>query len=109
MVQLQDNLREQVLGTWVGTIKSYNHEKKFGFISCPELNAQSGVTGDVYLHDKAMQGFAVGNSVSFTACLRDGRLQGRDLQHKGKDPQHKGDQVATGGSRAETCSTRGRT
>mmetsp|Transcript_105781 Transcript_105781/g.276239 ORF Transcript_105781/g.276239 Transcript_105781/m.276239 type:complete len:250 (+) Transcript_105781:1-750(+) len=72
--------REQVLGTWVGTIKSYNHEKKFGFLSCIELNAMSGVPGDVYLHDRVMTGFAVGNSVSFTACLRDGKLQGRDLQ-----------------------------
>ncbi|CAK0804401.1 unnamed protein product [Prorocentrum cordatum] len=51
--------REQVLGTWVGTIKSYNHEKKFGFLSCIELNAMSGVPGDVYLHDRVMTGFAV--------------------------------------------------
>jgi len=75
---------QAILGTFVGQIKSYNTTKGFGFISCPALNSQ-GHTGDVYLHAKHAQSspYGVGDSVSFTAYLHQGRLQGRDLQDPG--------------------------
>mmetsp|Transcript_9071 Transcript_9071/g.27960 ORF Transcript_9071/g.27960 Transcript_9071/m.27960 type:complete len:313 (+) Transcript_9071:3-941(+) len=69
-----------VLGTYVGVIKSYNAIKGFGFITCQDLKNE-GHSGDVYLHQKHAQNspFNVGDTVSFTAYLHAGRLQGRDL------------------------------
>uniref|UniRef100_A0A7S1RHU0 CSD domain-containing protein n=1 Tax=Alexandrium catenella TaxID=2925 RepID=A0A7S1RHU0_ALECA len=69
-----------VFGSYVGVIKSYNAIKGFGFITCQELKNE-GHSGDVYLHQKHAQNspFNVGDTVSFTAYLHAGRLQGRDL------------------------------
>ncbi|CAE8731337.1 unnamed protein product, partial [Polarella glacialis] len=42
---------DQVLGTYVGQVKSFNVQKGFGFIQCQDLK-QEGWSGDVYLHKK---------------------------------------------------------
>merc|ERR1712083_551315 len=49
---------------YVGTIKSFFPEKRFGFIACEEMQAQHG--GDVFLSDQEVQSFSVGDIVSFT-------------------------------------------
>ncbi|CAK9034728.1 unnamed protein product [Durusdinium trenchii] len=70
---------EQELGVFVGKIKNYNHEKGFGFIVCEALNLQ-GYQGDVFLHSKNKGTFEAGDEVAFMAVLRQGKLQGKDLQ-----------------------------
>merc|ERR1712032_1657426 len=78
------NPKDTVLGTYCGQIKSFNAEKNFGFIGCPEL-ADGG--GDAYLHGKHIGNFSVGDQVLFTAFLFKGRLQCRDLQDPFADVQ----------------------
>mmetsp|Transcript_37783 Transcript_37783/g.87449 ORF Transcript_37783/g.87449 Transcript_37783/m.87449 type:complete len:392 (-) Transcript_37783:72-1247(-) len=70
---------EQELGVFVGRIKHFHPEKGFGFIVCEALNMQ-GYQGDVFLHNKHKDGFQAGDEVAFMAVLRNGKLQGRDLQ-----------------------------
>lgn len=67
-----------VLGEFLGVVKNYNTEKGFGFIACDALSGQ--VEGDVYLHQKQVGVFQVGDEVRFQAYLHNGRLQGRDLK-----------------------------
>merc|ERR1712146_875575 len=66
------------VGEYVGTIKSYNQEKGFGFIVSPGVKAQ-GYESDVFLPPDTIGGFSVGSTVSFTAYLRDGKLRAKDL------------------------------
>merc|ERR1712157_507322 len=40
---------EEILGRYNGVIMSYNPEKNFGFVACPDLTSQ-GMPGDVYMH-----------------------------------------------------------
>ncbi|CAJ1359179.1 unnamed protein product, partial [Effrenium voratum] len=70
---------EQELGVFVGRVKNYNYDKGFGFIVCEALNMQ-GYQGDVFLHSKHKGNFDTGDEVAFMAVLRNGKLQGRDLQ-----------------------------
>merc|ERR1712087_369985 len=61
---------------FVGTIKSFNEQRGFGFIECDELMEQFG--GDTFLHNVQMQGFEVGQRVSFAVFLnKDGKPQGK--------------------------------
>eukprot|EP00439_Symbiodinium_sp_Y106_P042730 s1019_g5.t1 len=69
---------QEILGEFYGIVKSYNAEKGFGFIVCDALRNQHD--GDVYLHNRHVGDFKVGQEVKFQAYLHNGRLQGRDLQ-----------------------------
>mmetsp|Transcript_102080 Transcript_102080/g.284186 ORF Transcript_102080/g.284186 Transcript_102080/m.284186 type:complete len:240 (-) Transcript_102080:158-877(-) len=63
----------------VGTIKSFWPEKHYGFIACDELRATHG--GDVFLSDQELNGFGVGDWVSFTVAFnKNGRPQAHQLQ-----------------------------
>jgi len=72
---------EEELGQFTGTIKSFNGKNGYGFIACPDLQAQ-GCPNDVFLHHHEMlEGFEVGHEVIFTAYLNArGQPQGKDLQ-----------------------------
>jgi len=71
---------EQVLGQFVGEIKSFVESKHWGFISCPEIAAQG--YQDVFLQSEHKRHFQVGQRVSFYAVLRpDGKPQARGLQY----------------------------
>ncbi|OLQ03813.1 hypothetical protein AK812_SmicGene13195 [Symbiodinium microadriaticum] len=63
----------------VGRIKTFHAEKGFGFIVCEALNLQ-GYQGDVFLHHRHKGSFEPGDEVAFMAVLRNGKLQGKDLQ-----------------------------
>eukprot|EP00439_Symbiodinium_sp_Y106_P022632 s1019_g2.t2 len=63
----------------VGRIKTFHAEKGFGFIVCEALNLQ-GYQGDVFLHHRHKGSFEPGDEVAFMAILRNGKLQGKDLQ-----------------------------
>lgn len=69
---------EEDIGDFIGTIKSYNSDKGFGFIVSPVLRAQ-GYDTDVFLPPDTIGSFAVGSSVAFTAFKKDGRIRCRDL------------------------------
>jgi len=69
---------DEEIGDFVGTIKSYNGDKGFGFIVSPVLKSQ-GYDADVFLPPDTIGKFSVGNTVAFTAYKRDGRLRARDL------------------------------
>jgi len=61
-----------------GTIKSFNTEKGFGFIECPDLFEAYG--RDTWLHNAQLQHFQVGEMVEFTMALgKDGNPQAQDL------------------------------
>mmetsp|Transcript_33154 Transcript_33154/g.77570 ORF Transcript_33154/g.77570 Transcript_33154/m.77570 type:complete len:375 (-) Transcript_33154:183-1307(-) len=69
---------QQVLGQFVGTIKSFSAQKGFGFIDCPQTKGH--FQNDVYLHNLQIGKFGVGDRVAFTAYLnRKGQPQARDL------------------------------
>jgi len=70
------------LGNFVGTIRTYNIEKGFGFIESADLKAQ-GYEMDAFLHKDFIGGFNVGDMVSFSAYLKDSKLRARDLQAAG--------------------------
>lgn len=71
---------QQVLGTFQGVIKSFNHaENGYGFIDCPEL--KSGGYNDVFLHREQRGEFDVGSEVVFVAFLnRKSQPQAKELQ-----------------------------
>merc|ERR1719329_1451053 len=48
---------------FVGTIKSFNKEKGYGFIACAEVKEAYGT--DVFIHHHQLGPFAVGSEVSF--------------------------------------------
>jgi len=65
-----------------GTIKSFNQEKGFGFVSCPDLTEIFG--NDVFLHKCQMGDFQVGAAVSFAVLLnKDNNPQAFDLAMQG--------------------------
>lgn len=68
---------QEILGEYMGVIKSYNPEKGFGFIACDTLKAE--YDGDVFLSQKHVGDFQVGGEVKFTAYLFGGKLQCKDL------------------------------
>lgn len=69
---------ETELGQFEGTIKNFNPAKGFGFITCEALINQG--YSDVFVHQKNIGLFQVGDTVIFTAFLHRGtQLQARDL------------------------------
>merc|ERR1719265_3104268 len=65
---------ETVLGRFPGILRSYNLEKGFGFVTCPDLTNQ-GMPGDVYLHSSHVHAFQVGQEVTCEVYLFNGRPQ----------------------------------
>jgi len=60
---------------YLGTIKSFNVAKGYGFIECPEIKNE-GHTNDVFLHHAQVGECKVGDSVMFTTFLnKNGRPQ----------------------------------
>eukprot|EP00931_Biecheleriopsis_adriatica_P026109 TRINITY_DN1590_c0_g2_i2.p1 TRINITY_DN1590_c0_g2~~TRINITY_DN1590_c0_g2_i2.p1 ORF type:complete len:442 (+),score=104.25 TRINITY_DN1590_c0_g2_i2:175-1326(+) len=74
----KDAPNQEVLGEFYGIIKSYNPVKGFGFIACDAL--KEAYNGDVYLHNRYVGDYKVGQEVKFQAFLHNGRLQGRHLE-----------------------------
>lgn len=69
----------QVIGTFIGTIKSFNPKSGFGFIVSADLKA-AGHDKDVFLMHQQMEDFEVGAQVQFTAFLNNkGSPQAKDL------------------------------
>eukprot|EP00931_Biecheleriopsis_adriatica_P026108 TRINITY_DN1590_c0_g2_i1.p1 TRINITY_DN1590_c0_g2~~TRINITY_DN1590_c0_g2_i1.p1 ORF type:complete len:448 (+),score=119.35 TRINITY_DN1590_c0_g2_i1:175-1344(+) len=75
----KDDPNQEVLGEFYGIVKSYNPIKGFGFIACDALK-EAYSDGDVYLHNRYVGDFKVGQEVKFQAFLHNGRLQGRHLE-----------------------------
>merc|ERR550537_1652153 len=70
----------QELGQFFGSVKSYNEATGYGFITCPDLQAQ-GFTSDVFLSKQHRGEFSKGAEVAFTCYLNSkGQPQARDLQ-----------------------------
>jgi len=66
------------LGQFEGTVKNFNQERGFGFITSEALVAQG--YSDIYVHAKNIGLFQVGDTVTFTAFLHRGsQLQAKDL------------------------------
>lgn len=70
---------EQVMGRFVGQICAFHHDKGFGFIKCDVLSLQ-GYPREIFLHERYRNNFDVGDSVAFSAVMRNGRFQAKDLQ-----------------------------
>mmetsp|Transcript_89248 Transcript_89248/g.177442 ORF Transcript_89248/g.177442 Transcript_89248/m.177442 type:complete len:294 (+) Transcript_89248:70-951(+) len=71
---------QQVLGQFMGTIKSFNAKNGFGFIQCDALR-QQGFQNDVYLHHNQIKEFQPGHTILFTAYLnKKGQPQAMDLE-----------------------------
>jgi len=63
---------------YTGTVKSYNAEKGFGFIVCPETYTQFG--SDVFMHKDQVKGINVGDTVKFTLRFSlKGQPQAKDV------------------------------
>ncbi|CAE7938730.1 unnamed protein product [Symbiodinium necroappetens] len=74
---------QQVLGAYIGQIKSFNATHGFGFIVCEGLQ-QQGFMQDVYLHHNQIGECQPGQMVSFTAYLnKKGQPQAMDLKDVG--------------------------
>jgi len=67
------------LGNFIGTIKSFNVDKGFGFIDSPDLKAQ-GYAMDAFLDKDFLAGFKAGDMVSFAAFLSGSKLRARELK-----------------------------
>lgn len=87
------------LGQFEGTLIQFNETKGMGFLQSPALTAQG--YGDVFVHQKNINGFKVGDLVTFNAYLHKGAsawrsgghsLQARDLQ--GEPGNGRGTQAA---------------
>lgn len=64
-----------------GAIKSFNEEKGFGFIDCPQLKELFG--RDVFVHGKQMRGHTVGSACSFAIVLnKDNHPQAFDIMEE---------------------------
>jgi len=86
---------ESIGDEFVGTIKSFNAEKGFGFIECTDLKAVYG--NDVFLMSAQMGEFAVGSMVQFSAYLNQhGKPQAKDLKDLGSVPKKARTEDATG-------------
>jgi len=71
---------DQILGKFMGSIKSFNPKSGYGFIECPDLKAQ-GHQKDVFLNHQQLGEFEVGASIQFTAFLNNkGCPQAKDLE-----------------------------
>merc|ERR1719446_403547 len=71
--------RMSMMGRMVGVIKSFNPEKKFGFIECAETFNQFG--RDVFLSDQQVGNYGIGATVSFAVSMNSqGLPQAMDLQ-----------------------------
>jgi len=65
-------------GRFQGRIKSFNVQKGFGFIECPEAHQVYG--RDVFLHKAQIGGFQIGSQVSFAVEMNKQTMpQARDL------------------------------
>lgn len=65
---------------FVGSIKQFDAEKHFGFITCPAASESFGGR-DVFLSSMEIKAFAVGDSVSFDVVLnKKGHPQARNLE-----------------------------
>lgn len=83
-----------------GTIKSFNHEKGFGFIDCPELHGIFG--NDVFLHFRQYNGMEQGSPVSFAVVLnKDNKPQAFDLAYP--EQKGKGDKGCMGKGCGKGC------
>lgn len=66
-------------GKYLGLIKSFNAEKGFGFIDCPESYIEFG--RDVFIHKREIRDYSVGTEVTFAISTnQDGRPQARDTR-----------------------------
>eukprot|EP00933_Yihiella_yeosuensis_P070690 TRINITY_DN7883_c0_g1_i1.p1 TRINITY_DN7883_c0_g1~~TRINITY_DN7883_c0_g1_i1.p1 ORF type:complete len:266 (+),score=44.56 TRINITY_DN7883_c0_g1_i1:61-798(+) len=57
----------EVIGEYEGVIKSFNQAQGYGFIACQALSAQG--FNDVFLHQRQLNSFDVGDHVAFAATL----------------------------------------
>jgi cold shock CspA family protein len=65
-------------GRFHGRIKSFNAQKGFGFIECPEAHAVYG--RDVFLHKAQIGDFNIGSELSFAVEMNKSNMpQARDL------------------------------
>merc|ERR1712232_1452529 len=65
---------QEVLGTYVGSIKNFNEKSGYGFITCQEIVDQG--YKDVFLHHAQIGDFRAGEEVQFTAFLnKKGQVQ----------------------------------
>lgn len=64
-----------------GVIKSFNERSGYGFIACDETMAMYG--GDVYLHRRSMGDCQIGEAVSFTINVKDGKPQANEVYPNG--------------------------
>jgi len=68
----------QSTGRFQGLIKSFNVQKGFGFIDCPEAHQIYG--RDVFLHKAQIASFQIGSQVSFAVEINKSNMpQARDL------------------------------
>merc|ERR1719198_378280 len=73
---------QAVIGTFLGTVKSFRAAYGYGFIDCPDLKQQG--FNDVFLHHQQVGSFQIGDSFQFTAYLNSkGQPQAKDLQIPG--------------------------
>merc|ERR1711879_343140 len=84
---------DEVVGEMSGWIKTFNKEKGYGFIASPDLNKMQGSEKDVFLHQKELNNFEVGDTVLFTACFNSrGQTQAKNLRayrDSGEPPEEK--------------------
>lgn len=72
-------------GKYQGRIKSFNSEKGFGFIECPQTSAQ--FNRDVFLHKAQIGDLTVGSWVQFSCEVnKQGMPQAKELQPLGAAP-----------------------
>jgi len=70
---------KEELGQGVGIIKSFSEQNGYGFIECPEVREMG--YQDVFMHSAQLQGFHVGDTVSFNCFLNsNGKVQAKDLE-----------------------------
>merc|ERR1719158_2234415 len=66
-------------GRFLGRIKSFNQQKGFGFVECPEAHAV--YNRDVFLHKAQIGTFQIGSTVSFAVEMNKQNMpQARDLR-----------------------------
>merc|ERR1711865_1161805 len=71
---------EELLGNFVGIIKSFNAKSGYGFIECEDLS-NLGCNKDVFLLHKEFEGYEVGAWVKFTAFMNSkGQPQAKELK-----------------------------
>jgi len=78
----------EVLGDFLGNIKSFNVATGYGFIECPDIKMHYGK--DIFLHHQQLSGFAAGDQVMFTCYLNSkGQPQAKDLKGPDGGPSKK--------------------